>query len=317
MNWNAAIAMNAKLVLVLAVTAGCENVGSRPTGQSPVAATSSRAESAVRSLGELATRPTPGLTLVSHRELPDGVVTEVRGMRVVSPVRESEGSQMRAFNWSAGTSVAVWVWRPEGGILGLDRDASEISAFQDDRGTDLWSGSRASKFSHSQLDMMPRISEDGSAILFEVNGQGVPRQGATTLTLRGEVRLLVASKKASFTAEDVTLKSGTEFTVGQRTIKVTKTGAPSFGDAHGFAATLRLQGDVADIAKIAFRDDQGNDLQAKRQGSYWSGSGESRINNWEYVLEKQPHGPVQVVLTSWIDLTKQAVPLDLTFGAGL
>lgn len=164
---------------------------------------------------------------------------------------------------------------------------------------------------------MPRISEDGSAILFEVNGQGVPRQGATTLTLRGEVRLLVASKKASFTAEDVTLKSGIEFIVGQRTIKVTKTGAPSFGDAHEFAATLRLQGDVAHIAEIAFRDDQGNDLQAKRQGWYWSGSGESRINNWEYVFEKQPHGPVQVVLTSWIDLTRQAVPLDLTFGAGL
>lgn len=303
MNGISTTVTSAKLLLVLTVTIGC----GRPDVPKP--------ESQGLLHVSRASKASPAL--VGRRELPNGVVTEVHGLRVVAPSGDKDDMNMRAFNWNAGTSVAVGISLPQGGIIALDRDASKITAFEDDRGTDLWEGTQASKFSNSQLDMMPQIAEDTRSIVFDVDGQGVPKAGANSLTLRGTVQLWVASDKAKFAAKNVTLKKDITFKVGPRTIKVTKTGAPGFGNKASFATTFRLEGDTADIAEISFLDARGNELSARRQSSYWSGSGKSRVNHWEFVFEEKPVAPIYVVLTQWTDLKKQTVPLDLSFGVGL
>lgn len=292
----ARLAVNPQVLLLsLTATAGCQYVGAESTAPPPHAAPAD----------------------VGRQALPSGVVAEVRGLRVVSPGPDSESMQMRAFNWNPGTTVAVSIQRPAGGIIGIDRDASKIAVFRDNQGTDLWNGPQASQFSRSQLDMMPQVAEDGTEILFEVDAQGVPRRGSRTFTLKGKVQLFVGSEQKSFTAENVALQSGSRFAAGERTIEVTDSGAPSWGNEDAFAATLQLKGDTADIIEIAFLDANGNKLPADRQSTLWSGSGENRVNHWEFVFESRPSGPVEVVVTQWTDLTNESVPLDLTFGAGL
>jgi hypothetical protein len=283
------------VLLVLTVAAGCQNVGAEPA----------------------ATQPNPARPTVGRQELPGGMTVEVRGLRVVAPGSDEQSSEMRAFSWNPGTTVAVCIQRPAGGIIGIDREASKVAVFRDNQGADLWNGAKAGEFSHSSLDMMPQVAEDGTAILFEVDAQGIPRPGSTTFTLQGTVELSVAADKTSFTAKDVSVEPGSQFKAGSRTIEVTQTGAPAWGGENAFAATLQLQGDVEDIVEIAFLDAGGNKLPADRQGSLWSGSGENRINQWEYVFESRPTGPVQVVVTQWTDMTRESVPLNLTFGAGL
>ncbi len=252
---------------------------------------------------------------VGRRVLSDGVVTEVLGLRVVKPFTGQK--DLRAFNWNPGTSVAVAISLPQGGIIGLDREASKITAFYDNKGTDLWDGPQVNKFSHSSIDMMPSVSEDTRAILLDVDGQGVPKSGAKSLTLKGEMQLWVSQEKTKLTASGVNLKEGTKFTLGSRKIKVTKSGTPKYGNKNAFSATLRLKGEVADIAEIKFFDAQGNDLSGHRQSSFWSGDGERRVSHWEFVFEQRPKGPVAVVMNQWTDLSKKKIPLDLKFNLGL
>ena len=286
---------NTTLALGLAVMIGCADAPANPQ---------------LLQVAAKSAAPSPN----SRRVLADGVVTEVRGLRVVKPSQEDD---LRAFNWNEGTSVAVAISLPDGGIIGLDREGSKITAFHDNHGTDLWDGPQVNKFSHSQIDMMPQVSEDTRAILLDIDGQGVPKSGASLLTLRGEMQLWVSREQTKLTATGVDLKEGTEFTLGSRTIEVTKSGAPSYGQKDAFSVTIRHKGEIADIAEIAFFDAQGNDLSGRRQSSFWSGDGESRVNHWEFVFEKRPAGPVQVVLTQWTDLKKKKIPLELRFGAGL
>ena len=53
---------------------------------------------------------------------------------------------LRAFRWRKGTTVALLVTVPEGGLIAVNRDETKVAKMTDDRGTDLTvsrKGSRA------------------------------------------------------------------------------------------------------------------------------------------------------------------------------
>ncbi len=97
-----------------------------------------------------------------------------------------------AFSSLPGTRVALMLTMPSGVILGVDRVASRIERFVDDRGGDL------TRCPAPILNESPRLpsTQPGpvpGVITVEVYGPGVPSAGATAVRIGGSLRLRIGT----------------------------------------------------------------------------------------------------------------------------
>src|SRR5262245_12296909 len=100
------------------------------------------------------------------------------GIRVVSPGLGANGTELRPFNQSPGTVVVLAIQPPRGsGIVQIDDHASTLEAFADDKGQSLLEEGRVGPF--------PKVAEDGSAAIVEVEVRGRPGAGATSVSVQG------------------------------------------------------------------------------------------------------------------------------------
>lgn len=242
-------------------------------------------------------------------------VVEARGIRIVGDGYGDDGS-LRPFNWSEGTSVALLLTRPEGGLIEVERDQSAIKEFLDDKGKDLLKSEEQNSFSSSGIEMMPSISSDGTGCLFEVKAPGKPTKGANSLKIGGEVAVRVATKTEEIKAPKVALKIGEKFAVGPVTFEVTSIGKPQWGDEYNFALSLQTTDDVGALKELTFTDAKGVPVKASRMGtSSWGGFDKTTVT-WEYHL-KDPGDQVAISAQRWTDMQLVKIPFTLQAGLGL
>src|SRR5690242_5396967 len=66
------------------------------------------------------------------------VTVEAIGLRVVAPLPNSiKEENLRAFNWSPGTTVVLLINAPSGGLVQFDHKSSALTKFIDGKGSDL------------------------------------------------------------------------------------------------------------------------------------------------------------------------------------
>ena len=107
------------------------------------------------------------------------------GIRVTGPGFGANGTELRPFNESPGTVVALAIQAPRGGgIVDIDDHGSRLEVFADDKGQSLLEEGRVGPF--------PKMAEDGSAALVEVEVRARPSAGSTSVGVQGIIAMTLA-----------------------------------------------------------------------------------------------------------------------------
>jgi hypothetical protein len=254
---------------------------------------------------------------------------EVLGVRVAGPVSGSVMEGLRAYQWTEGTTVALLVTVPDGGLVSVNREKMQLTQLADDKGTDL----TASKNAMGRLPMVmePQVSADGKACLVELNGGTVPAKGAAAITATGSISLQCGSKKETAREQNVALKPGTKIHVGPMAFEISRVGKPQFffempgaeeskpttPPAERFEVTLQTNQDCSSVASVAFLDAAGEDLGAKPSSSSSTGmAGKILTVEKSFVLPKKV-ATATISITYWTDLKEVVVPYEVKATLGL
>jgi hypothetical protein len=252
---------------------------------------------------------------------------EVRGLRVVGPACGEGMEALRAFYNDEGTTLALLVTVPEGGLVSVNSERTQLTRLADDKGTELKAAESAFRM---HMGMQSRVGADGKACLIEMSGKGVPAKGANSVTAAGTIYLQCGSRKLTARQENVALTPGAKIAAGPITFEISKVGKPEssfgfFGLAGGPAATppaeelevtLRTNKDCTSIASIAFLDAAGKDLGAQPSTSSSVRLGRAMTVEKSFVLPKKV-AAATISITYWADLKEVAVPFDVTATLGL
>ncbi|HRX86935.1 MAG TPA: DUF1573 domain-containing protein, partial [Phycisphaerae bacterium] len=148
------------------------------------------------------------------------------GLRVVGEGYGGDNG-LRPFNWAPGVTVALMVTAPDGGLIELDDDACKMEKLVDDKGTNLLVDPQ---YSRAGISGMADVSDDGKALLAEINGGGVPVKGASSIHAVGAIAVRCAKEKKSHKAENVAVKADEKAAAGPVTFTLKEVGKPDWGD---------------------------------------------------------------------------------------
>jgi len=244
----------------------------------------------------------------------DDVTVEVRGLRIVGKGYGEGMKGLRPFNWSPGTTLAVLVTAPAGGLLKLDKDASKVDRLVDDKGTDLLQPG-TSKFSRPGFGHWARISKDGKACMVEVTGNGVPAKEAKEITATGTMVFKSATKKQTFRQKNVALQPGTKVAAGRIPLEITKVGKPSWG-SDPVEVTFKTNTDLGPIAEIRFLGPDGKAIKSRGSGGSSFRTGGAMTVHRSYRLAKKAT-VVTIEIDYWMDLKVLKVPLSIKSSVGM
>lgn len=223
----------------------------------------------------------------------------VVGVRVVGGGLGANGSELHAFNEHPGTAVALAIQAPAGaGIVEIDDDGSRVDAFSDDKGRNLLEEGRFGPF--------PKVSEDRTAGLVDVEVRGRPSAGAAALTVQGSVAMTLAGGSKPTRIPNVRLEPARTMKLGAATITV-KSVTPSDDSTD---ITLALSRAVMNtISAIRFFDAKGDVLESRRTGSGYMNDAaelELRLKSLEKV--------VSIEFDVWQNMRQIKAPFNVSTG---
>lgn len=223
-------------------------------------------------------------------------MVQVAGFQVVGPGFGLNGSELRAFNESSGTTLSLLVRAPENKkIVEVNDDKCSLLEFTDDKGNILLDGVDWGSF--------PKISEDGNFALIEVSSKNRPSLDATQLKAKGTIHLLVGASASTEKIDNLELKVSTKVKVQQDDIEVMKVD----GGDDGLTITLQMSRMFAEnIKDIRFYTTDGNQLDIWSRGSFTFGN----ASQMEYAFETNE---TQQALNIEIDIWKELETINHTF----
>jgi len=241
-------------------------------------------------------------------QTPPGWKVQITGVRVVAPAPEGR-SNLRAFNWSPGITVALLLTSPEKNIISVAKDKSKITSFTDDKSTDLLAAEPGT------IDYSSWLNSDsaaGKSVSVEAKVSSQPAKGAAQFNLAGKFLVETASQLTNIAVENVALKVGSQFNIGQ--IKFTISGVRLQG--KDFVLTLQADQDLAAVSHLDFYDANGTKIEShKYSSSSWSSAGSTSIS-WDFTLKKQAD-QATVRAAVWTDLKSIEVPFSTKVSLGL
>ncbi|GJM23695.1 MAG: hypothetical protein DHS20C16_01100 [Phycisphaerae bacterium] len=235
------------------------------------------------------------------------------GLRVVAKPVGGDNDMMRAFNSFEGTSIAMLVQQPAGGLISFDSDASKIESFTDDKGKDLLKSS--SDFGMPALPMSPDISDGGKEVIIEVNGGQTPTKGATSLKVKGKLVFKAATQKKSYTHKNLEIKADATIEAGPIPLTIGSAGKPEWGE-EPLEIVLKAKKRLDEVASIKFLDADGKEIESNESGSMTMAFGEDVSVERSYALGKKVD-KVTVEISYWTDMKALEIPVDLTVSLGL
>jgi hypothetical protein len=270
----------------------------------------------------------PGEVRFACGQTPAEPKVQVCGVRVVGQGYENEDDLLRAFHWRKGTTVALLVTVPQGGLISVNRDETKVTQMTDDRGTDLTTSQKGITRA-AQAARGAQVSADARACIVEITAQEVPAAGATSIALAGTISLKCGDKKEAGRQANVSLTPGTEFKAGGisftiartgtalRTVELSKADEPVPETAPGFEVVVQTKQDWADIAGIAFLDATGKDLDAKPGPVASAAAGGRTVAAAKSFVLPQQADSATIVVTCWEEFKDIEVPFDIKAMVGM
>ncbi len=226
----------------------------------------------------------------------------VAGIRVTGLGIGANGTELKPFNESPGTTVAIALVAPKGsGIVDIDDHASKLDAFNDDKGQSLMEEGRIGPF--------PHITEDGTAALIEVEVRARPSAGATSVSLQGSVAMTLAGGSKPTRAANVKLDANATFKMGATTLTITD---PKVEDeATQFTVNLP-RSLLTTVRDIRFFDTKNQPIEGHRRGSgYFNEKAELELE------AKTKDKVITIEFELWQNPKVVKFPFNVTAGLGM
>lgn len=230
---------------------------------------------------------------------------EVVGLQIIRKAYGAdENNKVVPFNtFNAGLEIALGFTIKEGGIISIDEDASVLTKFTDDKGTDLV----IKEFGRKGFGPFPKKSDDGKYGLLSVATTKVPAATATKVMASGKIALTTASTKKTERTKVIELKKGTTFTLGKTNFKINKAAAQ--GD--GTEVELETTDDLTALAEVRFIGSGNAKLEADKGGSGSMSFGGKKTSTIDYRI-KGATASVIIEGDVWQDAKQVELPFDLT-----
>jgi hypothetical protein len=224
------------------------------------------------------------------------------GIRVVGPGLGANGSELQPFDQSPGTAVVLAIQAPKGsGIVAIDDHASKIDGFSDDKGLSLLEEGRFGPF--------PKVAEDGSAALVDVQVRARPSAGAATVSAQGSIAMTLAAGSKPVRVAAVRLEANQTIKVAGTTMTIKDVKA----DEESTAITLGLPRSVlSTIREVRFFDTKNVPIEARRTGSgYMNEKAELELD------AKTKEKTVTIEFEMWQSPRVVKVPFNVQAGLGV
>ena len=207
-----------------------------------------------------------------------------------------------------GVAVGFLVTAPKGGLSAIDVKASKIASFADDKGTVLWD---AKGPFNPGFGAFPKVSPDGKAALFSVEGKVPPAKDATRAVVKGTVMLKAATRKSTHKADKVALKEGGVVKVGPFTFTIEKASTGS----SPVSLDLKTSDDLAKLVQLRFLGPDGKEIKADQTGRSSSGFGGRTTTELSYQVATELD-TLTVAVEAWDDLKSVEVPFQAAVPIG-
>jgi hypothetical protein len=224
------------------------------------------------------------------------------GIRVIAPGLGANGTELRAFNESPGTTIALAIVAPKGtGIVEIDDHGSKLDAVSDDKGQSLMEEARVGPF--------PKIAEDGSAAIVELEVRARPSAGTSTVAAQGAIAMTLAGGSKPLRAANVKLDNGQTFKIGTTTITLSDVKS----DDESTRFTLNLPRSLyTTIREIRFFDAKNAPIEMARHSSgYFNEKAELELE------AKTKEKTIAIELEVWQNLKTAKYPFNVQAGLGL
>jgi len=226
----------------------------------------------------------------------------VIGVRVVGLGLGANGTELKPFNESPGTSVALGIAAPKGtGIVDIDDHGSKLDAFTDDKGQSLMEEGRVGPF--------PHITEDGSAAIVELEVRARPSPGSSSVAAQGTIAVSLAGGSKPNRAPNVRLENGQTFKIGTTTITLSDVKSEDASTRF----TLNLPRSLyTTIRAIRFFDAKGGPIEMERHSSgYFNEKAELELE------AKSKDKTIAIELEVWQNVKLSRVPFNVQAGLGI
>jgi len=240
----------------------------------------------------------------------------VAGMRIVGEAYgEDNGMGLRAFNWNTGSYLALLLVHEEGGLIDFDANASELTEFKDDTGKSLLRGTD-SGFGEG-IKGFASFSDDGKAMMFEVESTKLPADGARALKAKGTIAIRTASGEATERSGEISVKEGEELSIGEISFVLGDFGKPQWSQkGYPFSLALKAKQELGSIREVRFLDKEGDPI-AHENGSRNSMRMVNSVSEeWYFNFPEKPESfVVELVLFTGQETIE--VPFDVTASISL
>lgn len=241
---------------------------------------------------------------------PDPVV-DVVGVQVVRPVGFGQG---KVRGRQVGTRVLLRVSAPGRCFADILPAASPVSAFRDDKGTDLVPADGAGVDRGWEPDL--QVCPDGSRCIVEVAAARAPATGARSIHVDAQVALRCGQGARKHRREELRLARGAKLTAGGADMEVHSVQEGEFGGGAVLAVVFVTKKNPEAIRKLAFLDEDGKEIPSRvlrRRKCGFSGASTHEII---FGLGKAV-AAAGVEVTTFEKVETVKVPVNLTVGLGL
>lgn len=224
------------------------------------------------------------------------------GLRITGLGLGANGSELKPFNESPGTNLVLGVKAPKGsGIVAVDDDTSKIDAFSDDKGQSLLEEARVGSF--------PKVAEDGSAAMVEIEVRARPSAGAASLTAQGTLAMMLSPGSKPVRAANVKLEAAQTFKMGTTTLTISD--PKSEEESTRFTVNLP-RSLLTNIRQIRFFDAKNAPVEAERHGSgYFNEKAELELE------AKTKDKTITIEFELWQNPKVTKVPFNVQVGLGV
>ena len=248
----------------------------------------------------------------------EGTSARVWGVQVIkAPIGEGDDA-LKPQGWYSfgqhGTALAIRVDHPAGGLLELDKQATEIASLTDDEGTNLLEGDF--KYAEPGEPQSVKVNEAGDTALLEIRGPKTPASDATSLALEGELAFRAAEGTRTHEAASPKLAKGETIEAGPIPFSITGVEAIDRRDWKG-RIKLKAEESTSALKAMVFRDADGAVIESTRRRRISSSMGSmTRVQTW-YDLKAPVEQVEKIELEYWKGLHTVEVSIDLETSLGL
>ena len=228
-------------------------------------------------------------------------------------IKKAEPGRDERFAAQEGVTVKVFVPQPGRFIIGVDEKASKLSAFVDDRKTDLSKAKDPKAFKQDFLSPFSEVTTDGQGIKLDLRAPRPPSAGARGIQIKADVALRVGSDEKKQEVKDVSLAES-KISLAGMNVTVKRSKDQAWGD-YKMSVTINANRPQDCIRKLSFVGADGKEIKSGiiSRSSFSFGTG----GNWDvtYGLERVvDKATIRVEYFDKVEVV--SVPLDMDLGVG-